>query len=351
VGGPVSASRTTTPVTGDGRAPAPTRKDSAADLRERFARAAVGFNGLETLIVGWQESARIGTGRQATPQVVVTVWREAESMVRAIGTNDGGFLSGLGLDIAVQQADSYEVVNRTFASLPTPLSVLRIVTMRIRPSGEGAFFDRLRAIQQRLTEQGLIASHIARRVGSTGTEALILGVWIDRAVIEAASGRLEAPTYLHELEPWILDVSIEAYTALEIAPRLPMASGPPILILDGSRRVVDLTPAAAAILGRTQEDALDELVEELAGIDTADDAALWSSLLDDRAAGDKVGAAGWLLPPEGRVMIRWRLRRDVPVPGRHTILVHRSFDPEPTRDDLDAALDEAFPRVGTLPEA
>lgn len=230
------------------------------------------------------------------------------------------------------------------------MSVLRVVTMGVRPHGEATFFDRLRDIQQRFTEQGLIASHIGRRVGSDGTEALILGVWIDRAVIEAATGRLEAPTYLHELEPWIHHVTVEAYTALEIAPRLPMSSGPPIMILDGSRRVVDLTPAAAAALGRTQEEAVDMLVEELAGLDEPGDAAMWAALLEDRTPGDKEGATGWSLPPEGRIMVRWRLRRDVPVPGRHTILVHRSLDAAPSGDELDAALDETFPRIGARPE-
>jgi hypothetical protein len=38
------------------------------------------------------------------------------------------------------------------------------------------------------------------------------------------------------------------------------------------------------------------------------------------------------------------LRRNVPVPGRHTILVRRSLDAEPSTEELDAALAEAFPR-------
>jgi hypothetical protein len=43
------------------------------------------------------------------------------------------------------------------------------------------------------------------------------------------------------------------------------------------------------------------------------------------------------------VMLRWRLRRNVPVRGRHTILVRRRHEPEPTPDELDDALAAAFP--------
>ena len=46
-------------------------------------------------------------------------------------------------------------------------------------------------------------------------------------------------------------------------------------------------------------------------------------------------------------MIRWRLRRNVPVPGRHTMLVHRVHESEPTQAALDEALAEAFPAPDT----
>jgi PAS domain-containing protein len=304
----------------------------------------VGFHGLETLIVGWRDGSDTSLPGSPTAEVVVTVWQDAESMIRAMRADDARFLAVLGLDLTVQRADSYELTSRTFASLPTPTSVLRINTLRVRAVGESEFFDRLRAIQQRFTDQGLIASHIGRRVGPDGIDALILGVWRDRAAIESATGNVDAPTYLDEIRPWIDDVSIEIYDALEIAPRLPMSSGPAIMILDESRRVVDLTPAAAATLGRTQDEAAGVLIEDLAALERPDDAAQWAQLLEHGTGGEKAGATAWSLPTEGRVLIRWRLRRNVPVPGRHTILVRRSLDAEPSTEELDAALAEAFPR-------
>jgi PAS domain-containing protein len=314
-----------------------------AHLGPRFANAAVGFYGLETLIVGWRDGSDIASRGSRTAEVVVTVWQDPESMIRAIGTDDAGFLGALGLDLTIQRAASYELTSRTFASLPRPTSLLRISTLRVRAVGEAEFFDRLRAIQQRFSEQGLIASHIGRRVGPDGIDALVLGVWRDRAAIEAATGQVDAPTYLDDIRPWIDGVAIEVYDALEIAPRLPMSAGPPIMILDESRRVVDLTPAAAAMLGRTQEEAAGVLIEDLAALERPDDAAQWAQLLEDGTDGEKAGSTAWFLPPEGRVLIRWRLRRNVPVPGRHTILVRRSLDAEPSTEELDGALAEAFP--------
>jgi hypothetical protein len=41
-------------------------------------------------------------------------------------------------------------------------------------------------------------------------------------------------------------------------------------------------------------------------------------------------------------MIRWRLARDRPAPGRHTLLVRRWHEPEPTAEDLDRAIADAF---------
>jgi PAS domain-containing protein len=179
----------------------------------------------------------------------------------------------------------------------------------------------------------------------TGIEVVVVGVWIDRKAIEVATlGQPDRPVFVDELEPWIETSSIETYDALEIAPRLPMTSGPPILVLDGARRVVDLTPAAAAVLGRTQVEALGMLVEDIAAPDDRDGALHWSLLIHDvRGETQAFGESAWTVPSGGDVMIRWVLRRDAPVRGRHTILVRRRQDPEPTVPELDAALADAFP--------
>ena len=324
--------------------------DGSAD-RARLARAAAKVPGLETLIIGWRGPADVApdapeetdTGEVPRSCVVVLVWMDVESMVAAT-PDEGAFLRDrLGLRIDVGRGETYEVMSRTFGSLPTPSAIVRIVTLRARPSGEATLFERLRDIQTRLTAHGLIASHVARRVARDGIEALVLSVWSDDAAIEAATqGRTDRPAFGDEIEPWIDSVAIDTYRAVEIAPRLPMSSGPPIVILDGARRIVDLTPSAAAILGQTQDEAVGLSIDALAG-SSGPAASDWLRARPDGGDRDEVGESAWPLRPSGQVMIRWRLRRDVPVPGRHTLLVHRRHEPEPSAQALDTALAEAFP--------
>jgi PAS domain-containing protein len=217
--------------------------------------------------------------------------------------------------------------------------------MTAHARAEAALFERLREIQRWLTDHGLIASHVARRIVPAGIEVLVVGVWIDRKAIDLATlGRPDRPVFPDEIDPLIESADVEMYDALEIAPRLPLSSGPPILILDGSRRVVDLTPSAAAMLGRTQDEALGMLVEDIAATGDLDGAFQWTRLIHDaRADGQAAGEAAWSVPSGGHVMIRWLLRRDAPVRGRHTILVRRRQDHPPTVAELESALLEAFP--------
>jgi PAS domain-containing protein len=202
-------------------------------------------------------------------------------------------------------------------------------------------FERLRELQRWLTDHGLIASHVARRVTDDGVDALVVGVWKDHDAIQLAThGRPDQPAFADEIEPLVEGADIATYDALEIAPRLPMASGPPIVVIDEARRVVDLTPAAAAALGRTQDEAIGSLVEDLAAPGARDAGQAWHRHL---AAAQASGESSWAVPSGGQVMIRWRLRRDAPVHGRHTMIVRRRHEPEPTAEELDAALAEAFP--------
>ena len=318
--------------------------------RVRFARAAGRVNGLETLVLGWHGPG-LGGGSAEGPSVVMIAWRDVESMLNASGRDEAGFLRDrLGLSMTIGAAETYEVTSRTFASLPTSTSVMRILTLDVRPNVEGALFELLRELQARLTDRGLIASHVARRATLDRTEALVVGIWRDHDAIDAATHANPArPAFAEIIEPLVESVSIETFEALEIAPRLPLASGPPILVLDDARRIVDLTPAAAATLGRTQDEAVGLLLDDLAVPETQDEPVDWTALIDERHDGRQAsGEAAWTVPSGGEVLVRWRLRRDVPVIGRHTVLVRRRQDPPPTADELEAALAEAFPRDPTL---
>lgn len=319
----------------------------ADDRRLRLARAAGRVNGLETLIVGWDGRS---TADASFPSVVAIAWRDAEAMVAASGRDEMAFLRDrLGVHLEVARAETYEVMSRTFASLPTPRSVLRILTIEAKSGTDAALFERLREIQRDLTDRGLIASHVARRVAPDRIEALVVGVWRDHdAIAEVTDGRPGDPAFVDRIQPFMGRVEVDKYEAMEIAPRLPLASGPPILILDGAGRIVDVTPSGAAALGRTQDEAVGLRLDELTGNGDAN-RTTWAGVLGDPAGADSAfGEAAWTVPSGGHVFLRWYLRRDVPVLGRHTILVRRRQDPPPTAADLDAALAEAFPRDASL---
>ena len=310
--------------------------------RERLANRAARIPGLETLMIGWPATDDAGTAGNGT-SLIALAWLDVSSMLTATRSDEAAFLRDrLGLDVEVDRADSYEVMSRTFGALPTPSAILRLVTLRGRLSGDAALFEHLRDIQARLTERGLIASHVARRVVHDEVEAVVMGVWRDQDAVDAATGGSpDRPAYANEIEPWIESATVVTYQGIEIAPRLPMASGPPILVLDGSARVVDLTPAAAATLGRDQADLVGRLISELAG--EHQEATAWTTRIDDERRDDTTGRSAWLLPFGGHVLVHWRMRRNVPVAGRHTVLVHREGDGEVGADEIDAAVVEAFP--------
>jgi PAS domain-containing protein len=347
------------------------RRDAAAlpSLRSRLARAAGAVSGLESLIVAARPGTRTAEGDQsrrpdapARPSLpataaspieddpvpieaaIVTVWRDVDAMRRAVAVDEGRFIAArLGLPFMVSATDHYEVVGRAFAALPPESSAfLRILTVRAGLRDDSRLVETLRAQQPRLVDLGVVASHVGRRLMDGGdVEAVHVSVWPDRATIRAATrGDPERPLFEQELEPWLDDLQLEMYDGIEIAPRLPTASGPPLVILDEERHIVDLTATAAAVLGVPAAELVGRRLDDLAMPGGRELAGLWQRLLE---TGSTTGDAAWFVPDIGAVMIHFAAGRDVPVPGRHAFVVRRRHDPAPTAADLDAALAEAFP--------
>jgi PAS domain-containing protein len=276
----------------------------------------------------------------------VTVWRDVESMARATDIDEEGRFLGqrlrLPLGLVVERAVYYEIVERTFAALPPESAAhLRIVTVRARPNEEAVLLETLRSRQSRLVQVGLVAHHLGRRMVAGEYEAVTVGVWPDRATIQAATGGgPERPLFEEELSRWADRIHLETYDGVEIAPRLPPVAGPPILILDDEMTIVDLTTSAAATLGWEPIDIIGRTLEDLWRTDPDAYAHGRATLRD---AGSVAGEATWSVPEAGEVLVRFVARRDEPIPGRHTVLVHRWNAAPPTAPDLDAALDAAFP--------
>jgi PAS domain-containing protein len=149
--------------------------------------------------------------------------------------------------------------------------------------------------------------------------------------------------YAQDLIDWSDRIHLDTYDGIEIAPRLPAASGPPIYVIDEDLRIVDITAAAAATIGWPSEDLVGKSVLDISLAEEDVRAEPWEILLQ---RGRVSGEGPWLVPDAGAVFIRFIAERDVPIAGRHTVLVHRWHEPPPTEDDLALAVEEAFPARG-----
>jgi PAS domain-containing protein len=321
--------------------------------REALARAAADVRGLDSLIVG----ARAFDGppprtdgaeptAQERPAVVISVWNEAEAMVRAIGNDEQDrFLEGrLHLPFSVLQAAHYEIVGRAFAALPPVGSVyLRMTSFRAGPNEEARLIETLRIRQRRLVELGLVASHVGRRVVGGECEAITIGVWPDRTTVGELGGAWEQPMFQSEIAHWADRMRFDTFDGIEIAPRLPDLSGPPLFVMDGELRIVDVTATAAATLGWTSVDLVGQSVPIISRTDPTVFERNRRQLVEQ---GWVVGEGSWVVPEAGEVFVRYVAARDRPIPGRHAVVVRRWNEPPPTFDDLEVALRAAFPTLG-----
>lgn len=333
-----------------GRLPAGTDADALVLLRERLTLAARHVSGLESLIAGTRRVVAADTHAEVTPDgrpvdaALVTVWRDFESMDRATAVDEQDRFLGtrLELPLEVDAAIHYELVGRIFGALPPEsLAYLRILTVRSHANDEARLVETLRGHQGRLVRLGMIASHLGRRVVGVECDVVSVGVWPDPTTMEAATGsRLDAPLFEEDLSDWQGRLRLTTYDGIEITPRLPAPSGPPILILDGDLRIVDITARAAATIGWEAEDLVGRTIPSISLTTPDARAALWQRFMDE---GTISGESVWLVPPIGDVIVRYLARRDVPVPGRHAVLVHRWNEAAPTLDDLETALRSAFP--------
>jgi PAS domain-containing protein len=325
-----------------GRFPSGIDANALVELRGRLARAARDIPGLESMIVGARRGAGLADG--PVEAAIVTVWRDVALMARATDVDEQARFLGLRLQLPleVDEAVHYEIVGRTFAALPPEhAAYLRILTVRARTNEEARLIETLRGQQPKFVELGLVASHLGRRVVGRECEAVTVGVWPDRATIRRATGgRPERPLFAQDLADWADRLHLETYDGIEIAPRLPSASGPPIYVIDEDLRIVDITAAAAAAIGWPAEDLVGKSVLEISLADPETRAVPWERLLHE---GTVSGEGPWLVPDAGAVFIRYIAERDVPIVGRHAVLVHRWHEPAPTRADLEAALADAFP--------
>lgn len=333
-----------------GRFPTDLDANALVDARGRLSRVALDVPGLESLIVGARRSSM--PGADTVEAAIVSVWTDATLMARATdpGEQDRFLATRLQLPLQVDAAVHYEIVGRTFAALPPEKTVyLRVLTIRARPNEEARLVETLRNQQRRFVDLGLVASHIGRRVIGRECEAVTVGVWPDLATIRRArDGLPERPLFEQDLTDWVDRIGLETYDGIEIAPRLPASSGPPIFLIDEQLRIVDITASAAATIGRRADDLVGRSVLDISLDDPETTVAAWQTVLD---RGHASGDTSYLVPDSGAVFLRFIAVRDVPIAGRHTVLVHRWHEPAPTVADLERAVEAAFPSRAVTPSA
>ena len=335
-----------------GRFPPGTDASTLVERREPLTRAARAVGGLDSLMLGVRAAggtSASASGRTADVGAVVSVWRDVESMRRATADGDEDRFVTQRLELPFRVADTrhYEMIDRAFGALPPAApAILRVVTVRARVNEEARLIEILRARQPRMIERGQVGSQVGRRVVAGGeVEAVVVGLWPDRTTLDAAAAGGTTIVDPGDLEEWADRISIEELDAIEMTPRLPQPSGPPIFILDADLRIVDITAAAAAVIGMPADDAVGRSVAELSYRPKAEQAGTFETLL---AEGFVEGETAWRIPDVGAVRLRFVARRDIPIAGRHVVYVRRRLDPAPTRADLDAAVADAFGTGGPV---
>lgn len=315
--------------------------------REQLVQAVRPVTGLESVMIGVRTDAPAGADAPDPERsaVIVSVWRDVEAMRRATGDTpeDRSLVTRLDMPFRSTATHHFELVDRAFGGLPPDgAALLRIATIRARLNEEARLFEILRSRQPRMIDRGLVGSQLARRVIAGGeVEAVFTGLWPDRSTIAEASGGADVTVLPEpgELADWADRMVVHAYDAIEVAPRLPAVSGPPLVLLDGDLRIVDLTATAAAVLGMPAEEMVGSLVAELSVEEPATEAPAWDRLLRD---GTVEGETAWQVTDIGTVRLRFVGRRDRPIAGRHALFVRRRLEPPPTLAELDAAVEDGF---------
>ena len=310
-------------------------------------RAAAGVPGLESLVIAARSAPPVPEAGAGTLEAaIVTVWSDLSAMSRAVADEGGFLMRRLGVPITVSATERYDLVSRTFAALPRESSAfLRILSARAPSADEPALVATLQRQQRRLVDLGIIASHLgSRRLDDGAIEVVHVSVWPDRATVRSAThGLVDRPIFAAELEAWQGSTRVEMYDAIEIAPRLSPGIGPPLVVVDEDRRIVDVTSTAATVLGGPPVELIGRRLDELARGEDAELPDLWQRMLQ---TGGAMGSWVWSVPDIGAVLVNVAAGRDIPVPGRHALLVRRRDEPAPTLVDVESALAVAFPRTG-----
>lgn len=164
----------------------------------------------------------------------------------------------------------------------------------------------------------------SRRVGD-GAELLVLTAWRDMTALAGMLDRVETWWDRLAAEHRLAGVTKETFELrpsglLRLTPR-----GPAVVITDDHGVIVDATPAAVGMLGRSVWD-------------------LFQLRFDDLPRNLDDGTALIARPEGGSVHVHVARALNMPAPGRHAALLLPAFEPKPDASAIEAAIADAYRR-------
>lgn len=289
---------------------------------------------VEGLFAHWFGVATVGGQARIA---LVSGWESAEAIVEFTRANRLPRRTGpIGQIVALGTTEQWELVDQIVSTFePGDATVLRLVRAALPAEERDAVIARLATARELVPARTDVAvSQLATRRVGQAEEVLVLTAWRSAAALDAMAGRLTSWWGRLAVEHGLGAVDQQTFELrpsgmLRLTPR-----GPAVVITDDRGLIVDATPAAVGMLGRSIWDLFALRFDDL------------PRLLDD-------GTALIARPEGGAVRIHVVRAANMPAPGRHAALLIPAYEPTPAEASVEAAIAAAYRRgpADPLPDA
>ena len=233
--------------------------------------------------------------------------------------------------VALGTTERWDLVDQVVSTFePSAATVMRITKLQVSPERLEAVIDELVAERAWVPGQSdVAASQLAARCAGDGAQVLVLTAWRDAVTLARMQTRVTTGWNAFAKRRG-LTVTVDCFELrpsglLRLTPR-----GPAVVITDDHGVIVDATPAAVGLLGRSVWD-------------------LFQLRFDDLPRHLEDGTALISRPEGGSIRVHVARSANMPAPGRHAALLIPAFEPAPVESSLEAAIAAAYRRGPTEP--
>jgi PAS domain-containing protein len=270
----------------------------------------------------------VSTQASAARIVLVSGWDSEDALVDFVRANRLPRRTGPIAEIVTRGAtERWELLDQVVSTFePADASVLRLIRAPVPPDQLDTVLAELAAVRIGVPSRRDVAvSQVATRQAGAVTELLVLTAWRDESAVtdmlDRVAGWWGALARAHHLA----GVRVETFALrpsglLRLAPR-----GPAVVITDDRGVIVDATPAAVGMLGRSVWDLFQLRFDDL------------SRQLDD-------GTALIARPEGGSAHVHVLRAANMPAPGRHAALLIAAFEPRPEASTAQEMIARAYRR-------